>query len=407
MSRSLAMTEQIAGGGITSPRGFSAGAVHSGVRYTDPERLDFAILASELPCVAAGLFTRSTVPGAPVTISREHIASGRARAIVANSGIANVATGARGLDDARQMCALAGEQVGAPAKEVLVASTGVIGWPLPMEKVREAVRRVQLAPDGGDAFARAIMTTDSHPKQTAVAFSSGGRTYHVGGCAKGAAMLHPDMGTMFGFVTTDAPIASALALPLWRSIVTDTFNMVSVDGDTSTSDTAILLANGAAGGEPIAAGEAASALRGAIFEVTRWLARALAEDGEGASKLIEVRISGARTDEEARHAARIVSSSPLVKAAVFGNDFNWGRVLMAVGRSGAAIDLERAEVQLGDVVAYARGGPTEVDVAAGVAAMKRKEVIIAADLGVGSSSATAWGCDLTDEYVRLNADYTT
>ena len=401
------MTDQIAGG-VTTPAGFRAGAVHSGVRYADPDRLDFTILASDRPCVAAGLFTRSTVPGAPVSISREHVADGRARAIIANSGIANVATGARGLADAREMCALAAEQLGIAPDEVLVASTGVIGWPLPMEKVRDAARRVQLAPDGGELFARAIMTTDTHPKQAAVTFSANGRTYRVGGCAKGAAMLHPDMGTMFGFVTTDAPIAPAFAPALWRAVVDETFNMVSVDGDTSTSDTAILLANGAAGGDAIAAeGDAATALRGAIFTVARTLARALAEDGEGASKLIEVRISGARTQEEARRAARIVSSSPLVKAAVFGNDFNWGRVLMAVGRSGAAIDLERAEVRLGDVVAYARGGPTEVDVAAGVAAMKQKEVVIAADLGCGSGSATAWGCDLTDEYVHLNADYTT
>jgi glutamate N-acetyltransferase/amino-acid N-acetyltransferase len=401
------MTQPIAGG-VTTPAGFRAGAIHSGVRYTDPDRLDFAILASDLPCSAAGLFTRSTVPGAPVSVSREHVANGRARAIIANSGIANVATGTRGLADAREMCALAAEQLGIVAEDVLVASTGVIGWPLPMEKVRDAARRVRLAADGGEAFARAIMTTDTHPKQAAVAFSANGRTYHVGGCAKGAAMLHPDMGTMFGFVTTDAPLAPAFAQPLWRAVVDETFNMVSVDGDTSTSDTAILLANGAAGGDEIAAeGEAATALRGAILAVARTLARALAEDGEGASKLIEVRISGARTQDEARRAARIVSSSPLVKAAVFGNDFNWGRVLMAVGRSGAAIDLERAEVRMGDVVAYARGGPTEVDVAAGVAAMKQKEVVIAADLGSGTGSATAWGCDLTDEYVRLNADYTT
>jgi len=401
------MIAEIADGSVTTPAGFLAGAVHSGVRYSDPARLDFGILYAERPCTAAGVFTRSTVQGAPVTVSREHVAKRRARAIVANSGIANVATGARGLADAREMCALTARKLGLATEEVLVASTGVIGWTLPMERVREAIARVELRPDGGRDFARAIMTTDTHPKHTAVAFSIGGRTYHVGGVAKGAAMLHPDMGTMFAFLTTDAPIAEAYIDPLWREVVDETFNMVSVDGDTSTSDTAILLANGAAGGEPFTAGSADSSLREALFAVARTLARALAADGEGATKLIEVRVSGARNVDEARRAARTISSSPLVKAAVYGNDFNWGRVLMAIGRSGAAIDLERAEVRLGDVVAYARGGPTNVDPATGVAAMKQREVIIAADLGVGSATATAWGCDLTEEYVHLNADYTT
>lgn len=402
------MPQEIAGGGVTTPAGFTAGAVHSGVRYTDPDRLDFALLLSERPCAAAGVFTRSTVPGAPVTVSREHLANGRARAIIANSGIANVATGARGIADAREMAALAGGRAGVAADEVLVASTGVIGWTLPMERVRDAVARLELTPDGGLDFARAIMTTDTHPKHAAVAFNVDGRTYHVGGCAKGAAMIHPDMGTMFGFLTTDAPVAPEFVTPLLRAVVDDTFNMVSIDGDTSTSDTAILLANGAAGGEAIGAtGTGAAPLREALFTVARLLARAIAEDGEGATKLIEVRISGARDHEEARRAARTISSSPLVKTAVYGNDFNWGRVLMAIGRSGAAIDLDRAEVRLGDVVAYARGGPTEVDTAAGVAAMKRKEVIIQAHLGAGDATAVAWGCDLTEAYVHLNADYTT
>lgn len=402
------MAQTIAEGTVTTPAGFRAGAVHSGVRYASPDRLDFGMLLSERPCVAAGVFTRSTVPGAPVTISREHLRDGRARAIIANSGIANVATGAKGIADAREMAALAGEMAGIPAEEVLVASTGVIGWTLPMERVRDAVARLELRPDGGLDFARSIMTTDTHPKHAAAAFSVDGRTYHVGGVAKGAAMIHPDMGTMFGFLTTDAPVAPGFIAPLLRAVADDTFNMVSIDGDTSTSDTGLLLANGAAGGQAIGADSpAAGPLREALLEVARTLARAIAQDGEGATKLIEVQISGARTQDEARRAARTISSSPLVKTAVYGNDFNWGRVLMAIGRSGAAIDLDRAEVWLGDVVAYAGGGPTEVDTAAGVAAMKRPEVVIRADLGAGDGVAVAWGCDLTEEYVHLNADYTT
>lgn len=402
------MLQHVSDGSVTTPAGFLAGAAHAGVKYPEPDRLDVALLASDRPCVAAGVFTRSTVPGAPVIVSREHLADGRAQAIVANAGVANVANGEKGLADAREMARLVAAKLGVDATDVIVASTGVIGWRLPIDRIRGGIEAIALRPDAGLDFARAIMTTDTRPKHAAVAFDAGGQRYHVGGVAKGSGMIHPDMGTMFGFLTTDAPIAPDFIAPLLQSVADETFNMVSIDGDTSTSDTLVLLANGAGGGEAIAAGsDAAAELRAALFEVSRTLARGIAADGEGASKLIEVRISGAASVEQARRAARTITVSPLVKTAVYGNDFNWGRIMMAIGRSGAAIALDRARVQIGDVVAYTGGMGVEVDADAAGRALAGPEVVIAAELGVGDAAATAWGCDLTEGYVRINAEYTT
>ncbi len=407
-THSAATLQEIENGSVTTPAGFLAGAAHAGVKYVEPDRLDVGLLFSDRPCVAAGMFTKSSVVGAPVTVSKEHLADGSARAIAANSGIANVATGEQGLRAAREMAELAGRKLGIAASEVLVASTGVIGWQLPMERIAAGIAAASPRPDGGVDLARAIMTTDTQPKHAAVAFEFGGRRYHVGGIAKGSGMIHPDMGTMFGFLTSDAPVAPGLIRPLLRSVVDETFNMVSVDGDTSTSDTVVLLANGAGGGEPFTEGSAgAEALRGALFAVSRSLARQIAADGEGASKLIEVRITGAASVEEARRAARTITVSPLMKSAVYGNDFNWGRVMMAIGRSYVAINLDRAEVRIADVVAYACGAPRTVDAQTALAALKGPEVVIAADLGAGEATATAWGCDLTEQYVKINAEYTT
>ena len=395
-------------GSVTTPAGFLAGAIHAGVKYDDPERLDVGLLFSERPCAAAAMFTRSTVPGAPVIVSREHIRAGRARAIVTNSGVANVATGEAGIRNARTMCEAAARKLGIEPDELLVGSTGVIGWTLPIEKICAGIAALQLERDGGSKLARAIMTTDTRPKHVSASFEAGGRRYHVGGVAKGSGMIHPDMATMFGFVTTDAPVAAGFVDSLFRPIVDETFNMMSVDGDTSTSDTVVLLANGAGGGDAIgAASPAATPLREAVFGVSHWLARALAADGEGATKLIEVRISGARSAEEARRAARTITASPLVKTAIYGNDFNWGRILMAIGRSGAAIDLARATVAIGDVLAYRAGEPQSPPAEVALAALRGPEVVISADLGVGDGRAVGWGCDMTEEYIRINAEYTT
>jgi len=400
--------ELIPDGTVTSAKGFIAGAVAAGIKDPASDRLDLGLLAADRPCTAVGMFTQSTVQGAPVVVSRRHLAGRRARGLIVNSGCANVCTGMQGIADAEEMAALAAARLGCPATEVVVASTGVIGRLLPMERIRAALPRIQLSPEGGMALAHAIMTTDTRPKHIAARFAVEGVTYTVGGIAKGAGMIHPDMATMFGFLTTDAPVPPEHLDDLLRSAVRDTFNMISVDHDTSTSDTVTLFASGAAGGPPLTPAHPAWApLAQAVLAVCRHLAREIARDGEGATKLIEVRITGAASEEEARRAARTVSASPLVKAAVYGNDPNWGRIMMAVGRSGARVDLERVKVMIGDVVLYADGAPLPLDEERTRAALRGPEVVLAADLGVGSASAVAWGCDLTEEYVKINAEYTT
>ncbi len=395
-------------GTVTSPLGFVAGAVAAGVKDPSKPRLDVGILGSDRPCSAAGMFTQSTVPGAPVIISRRHLADGRAHGLVVNSGCANVATGEQGLNDAIAMAELAAKQLNCDPHVVAVASTGVIGRLLPMDRIASAIPQVQLSRDGGEPLSRAIMTTDLCPKRIAATFEYGGRRYTAGGIAKGSGMIHPDMATMFGFLTTDAPVDKEHINRLLRTAVRDTFNMISVDNDTSTSDTVTLFANGAAEGPPIHPDSAAwSLLQEAVTAVSRHLAKEIARDGEGASKLIEVRVLNAASDHEARAAARTISASPLMKSAVYGNDPNWGRVMMAVGRSGAQIDLAKARVLIGEVVMYADGYPHDFDQQATLAALAGPDVIITADLGAGVHNATAWGCDLTEGYVKINAEYTT
>ena len=277
-----------------------------------------------------------------------------------------------------------------------------------MDRIEAGIAEIGLSREGGALFARAMMTTDTRPKEHALRVEAGGRAYIVGGAAKGAGMIHPDMATMFGFLTTDAPAERGWLQDTLREVTDRSFNMIDVDMDTSTSDMVIALANGAAGGDPIAAGHPAAApLASAIEAVAVRLARELARDGEGARTLIEVVAEGAASDADARVAARTISSSPLVKTMITGRDPNWGRVLMAAGRSGAALDLECAEVWIGEFCAFERGAPTSTPEADISAAMDRDEVQIRIDLGCGEASATAWGCDLTEEYVRINADYTT
>lgn len=398
-------------GGITSPTGFEAGAVYAGIKaYGDPKgRLDVALLRSTQPCSAAGVFTQSRVPGAPVLVSKEHLSDGRAQALVVNSGCANVALGERGLADARRMADLAAEKLALDPRNVLVASTGVIGRPLPMEQLSSGVQSIKLDADqGGAAFARAIMTTDTVPKACAVTAKVGEHRYTVGGVAKGSGMAHPDMATVFCFLTTDAPVAADTLQALLKRVADVSLNMVDIDMDTSTSDTMLVLANGAAGGEVITEGTpAAEDLELMMAEVAIALARDVARDGEGAKTLIEVIVEGAASEQDARLAARTVVSSPLVKTMVTGRDPNLGRVMMALGRSGAEIDVARTSVFIFDTCAFERGQPSSVDYDALSRAMDRPEVQIRVELGLGEGRATAWGCDLTAEYVRINADYTT
>lgn len=396
-------------GGIASPTGFTAGGVYAGIRtYGEEPRRDVGMLLSDRVCTAAGVFTRNAVPGAPVIVSREHLQDGALRAIVANSGCSNVAMGQRGLDDARAMAKLAADKLGLRAQEVAVGSTGVIGRPLPMERIGSGIEALALSAEGGLDFARAIMTTDTVPKQRAAQMQIGGRTVTVGGVAKGSGMVHPDMATVFCFMSTDAPVALSLLQPLLKRVADLSINMVDVDMDTSTSDSMLLLANGAAGGEPIDAEHAdAAALEQAITEVAIALARDLAADGEGARTLIEVVVEGAASIEDARRAARTISASPLVKTMITGCDANLGRVMMALGRSGARIDVEQTSIYIGGTCAFRRGEPSDVDYAALSEKMRADEVQIRAVLGLGDASATAWGCDLTEDYIRINADYTT
>jgi len=330
------------------------------------------------------------------------------RGLVCNSGNANTVTGEQGERDGERMAALAAARLGCDAREVFSGSTGVIGRMLPMEKVERGLAEVTLTADGGPRFARSIITTDTHEKQAAVRVTVAGRTYTVGGCAKGAGMIHPDMGTMFAYLTTDAPADPAWLDATLRDVASRTLNMIDIDMDTSTSDTMLLMASGLAGGEPLtAAHPAAATVSAAVEAVARYLARQIAGDGEGATCLLEAVVDGAASVEDARAVARTITSSPLIKTMVTGRDPNWGRIMMAAGRSGARFDQTRTSVWIGDVQVLRTGEPTDADLAAVSRAMAAEEVQLRVHLGAGDESATAWGCNLTAEYVSINADYTT
>ena len=401
--------EWIEGGGVTSPAGWKAGATYVGMKtYGDEPRFDLCILASDTPCSVAGVFTRNSIVGPSVRLTRERVGNGTAQALVANSGIANTATGEQGVRDAERMTALVAEQIGIDPADVLVGSTGVIGRLLPMDLVEPALTAIELSEDGGTAFTRAIMTTDTVAKHHAVRITVDGATYTIGGTAKGSGMIHPDMATCFCFLTTDAPADAAWLQSILQEVADVSINMVDIDMDTSTSDTMLMLANGAAGGDPIDANHpAADALQRALTTVAIALARDLARDGEGAATLIEVVVEGAASHEDARLVARTVSSSPLVKTMITGRDPNWGRLLMAAGRSGAEVVEETITVWIGEHCALRMGTPTDIDLAEISTAMEADEVQLRIDLGRGNATATAWGCDLTAEYVHINADYTT
>lgn len=389
--------------------GFRFAGVRCGIKR---QGLDLALLASDRTAAAAGVFTRSTVPGAPVIASRRRLRGGRARGVVVNSGVSNVAMGARGLRDAETMSRLAAAAVGCSPGEMLVASTGVIGQPLPMARIREGIRAAAeaLASDTLGRAARAIMTTDTVPKAAGRTVRLGRRAVAVAGIAKGSGMIEPNMATMLAFLVSDAAVEPAYLCRLWREVTEETFNRVTVDGETSTSDSAILLANGASGA-PLLRGPrspGASAFRDALQAVATDLARALARDGEGATRLVTVDVSGARSSAEAERAARRIANSLLVKTALFGGDPNWGRILQTVGAARVRLALDRTEVRLCGVPVFRRGA------SAGAAARRRagarlagKEIEIAVSLGAGRGRARLWTCDLSTEYVRINAEYTT
>jgi len=403
-----AVIKAVPGGTVTSPEGFFAGAVSAGINEKAVGKLDLAVLFSETPCAAAGVFTTSRLKGAPVVLTRQRLEKGQAGAVVVNSGCSNSFTGEHGLVDAAEVASLVAEGIGIEAEEVLVASTGTIGVPLPMKRIRPAVENIIMSRDGGSQLAKAMMTTDTVPKETAVSVKVGDSEFTIGGVAKGSGMIHPDMATLLCFLTTDAAVDRGFLQDALKRAVDASFNMVSIDGDVSPSDMVLLLANGEAGGQPISAGsQQAKAFRQALERVCIYLVKLIAADGEGATRLIEVTVNGAATPAQARRAARAVVSSALVKAAIHGADPNWGRVVAAVGRSGAEMDEDKIDLYLGDIQVIRAGRALKSGKRAVSQILEGKEVDLRVNLNLDSGQATAWGCDLSEEYVAINSKYMT
>ena len=400
--------QTLEGGTVTAPKGFSSGATYAGLKTYAEDKLDLGIIASEAPCSAAGVFTTSTIKSATVTVNQEHLAQGLIRGLVVNAGIANTCVGEQGYKDAQEMTELVADKLGMDSGEVLVCSTGVIGVELPMSLIRSGIETIELSNDGGHSVARAMMTTDTRTKEIAVSFECAGHLIHIGGIAKGSGMIHPNMATMLAFVTTDANVEPDFLKTTLINVANKSFNMLSVDGDTSTNDSVLVLANGLAGNDQISAGSPdSSTFQEALSEVCIYLTRELARDGEGASRLIVVEVAGAANQEDAQNAARSVSSSNLVNAAVTGSDPNWGRVMMALGKSGAQADETKIDLFVNGVCIMESGSPIPFHKEAVVSLMRGPEVTFRLQLNLGSGEATAWGCDLTEEYVIINSAYTT
>ncbi len=403
-----AKIEFIASGSITSPQGFHAGATYAGINKKAKYGLDLGILFSEAPCVATALFTNNRIKAAPVVLCQQRLQAGRALAVVVNSGCANACTGEQGLADAAEMAELAADGIGISPEDVLVASTGVIGLPLPMKAIRAGIDQIALSIDGGHELARAMMTTDTLPKEAAVAVRIGDSKFIIGGVAKGSGMIHPDLATLLCLLTTDAAVDIDFLKLALREAVALSFNMISIDGDTSPNDMVLIMANGLVGNEVILQDTSqTSAFQQALDQVCIYLAKCIARDGEGASKLIGVTVSGAPSVAEARLAARTVVSSPLVKAAIHGSNPNWGRIMAAVGRCGVEIVESKIDLYIGQVCLVRSGKPLPFSKRSLVEVLSRSEVPISLQLNLGTATATAWGCDLSEEYVTINSQYTT
>lgn len=397
----------VTGGGVATARGFRAAGISAGIKTNGNP--DLMLLVADTAAQVAAVYTTNKVLAAPVLVSQEHLkrSGGLARAVVVNSGCANSCTGDTGLRDARAMAEQTAQVVGCPVEQVLVASTGVIGVALPMDKVRTGIPAAfqSLGADQGPAAARAIMTTDLSPKEAAATISIGGRQALIGGMCKGAGMIEPMMATMLGFVTTDAAVPKPLLDRALREAVDQSFNAITVDGDSSTNDCVLLLASGASG-VAVDEGSYGTFVEG-LTTVCRELALAIVRGGEGATKLITVQITGAATSAEARKAAKVIANSLLVKTAIHGGDPNWGRLICAAGRAGVAFDASRAEVTIGSLVLFKDGQPHDELAPAAAEYLKGSELTIGVDLGAGGASSTVWTCDLSAEYVRINADYRT
>ncbi len=385
--------------------GFLVGVAKAGIKGSEKE--DMALIYSETPAVVAGTFTRNQVKAAPVILTARRIKSGLAQAIIVNSGNANACTGLQGKKDAQEMTALVASRLNIPDQLVLVCSTGVIGQLLPMDKVRKGVDQLlkNLTPTGWKEAAKAIMTTDTFPKLVYKEGEIKGIPFKLLGIAKGAGMIQPDMATMLAFFVTDIAISPTLLQPLFKEVVSASFNRISVDGDTSTNDTALILANGRAQ-NPGKTREDFAPFAACLYEAATALAKMIAKDGEGASKLVEILIQGARSIKEADQIAMTIANSPLVKTAIYGEDANWGRIMAAIGRAGVEINPEKIDIYFGDICVVKNGlGQGERAEKEAHIYLKNKEVLLKIDLKLGKATTTWYTCDLTEEYIRINATY--
>ena len=403
---------------VTFPRGWKAGSSACGIKaftagasaIPSGQKDDLAVVHSQLPCDAAGVFTTNKVKSATIVIDQLHLRQNRVQAFVVNSGNANACTGAQGYKDALQMAKLTADRLDLDPPQVIVSSTGVIGRYLPMDAVKRGIAQAcaGLTDEGGEAAARAIMTTDTVVKQASGQVEIGGTTVRIGGMCKGSGMIHPNMATMLAYLTSDAAVEPGFLAGIVKRVADNSFNQVTVDGDSSTNDSFLIFANGAAGNPPVApATPDAELLEAGLLAVARDLARQVARDGEGATRLITVKVTGGASFEEARMAARSVASSSLVKTAVHGGDPNWGRIVCALGYSGADLAIDRLDLSIAGLTVFTRGAGQPVDLGAVRTAFEQPEIEIHAELGLGDGAAEAWGCDLSEEYVRINADYTT
>ena len=401
-------SDKSAKAGVTFPQGFKAAGVKAGIKKSG--NLDVAVIYTQREAAVAGVFTQNAVAAAPVYVSKDAVKSGTAHAVVANAGCANACTGEQGMKDAKAMASIAARELGCEAGDVLVASTGVIGVTLPMDKMEQGIKNAvsQLSETGSPDAGNAIITTDTYSKACSAEVEIGGKKVRFGAIAKGSGMIQPNMATMLCFITTDAAIESKLLQEMLSKITEVTFNMISVDGDMSTNDMVVVMANGAAGNKAIREkNEDYEKFYNTLLSICRGLSRRIAADGEGATKFLEIHVSGTKSFQDAKTIGMSIAKSPLVKTAFFGEDPNWGRVICAVGYAGVPMDPEKTVVKFGDIPVYAHGVGASYDAEALRKVMSQHDILIDVDMGEGAEEATVWSCDFSYEYVKINGEYHT
>ena len=398
---------RIKGGDICSPKGFTAGSIFAGIKSPGQDKKDIGIIFSETECVSAGTFTQNSVVSPSVTWTKQTLKDNKLQAVVVNSGCANCAVGDQGFIDAKETAEIASKSLSISIDSIAVASTGIIGVELPMALMRKFIPKIELSTKDGAGFARSILTTDKRTKEIAVSFDLGGTEVTVAGVAKGSGMIHPNMATMLSFITSDVSIESNILKEALSESVNNSFNQISVDGDQSTNDTVLIMANGKAGNKKITNIEDSKRFINALDEVCIFLAKEIAKDGEGNTRLIEASVKGAKTLNDARKATKYIVSSNLVKTAVYGRDPNWGRIMMAVGASQIELDESKIEIFVNDIQIVADGIATPYNHQSVVIAMNQPTIRLTVNLNIGEESAKAWGSELTEEYVVFNSAYTT